>query len=89
MDKQKILERVIHIIKEQGFDIAPEQEVESTHIHFDLGMDSIDAIELMMEVEKYFFFNLNDEVFESLKTLGDYSDVIHEYMPRSYRNTIQ
>lgn len=88
MDKQQILKTVVQIIRSRGFYVSTDKEVGSTEIRLDLGLDSIDEIELVSEIEKYFVLNLSYEVFERLKTLDDYTNVIQEYMPRSYRIAI-
>ena len=44
----------------------------------DLGADSLDAIELIMEFEKEFNMTIPDEVAEQLKTVGDAIDYIEK-----------
>jgi acyl carrier protein len=53
-----------------------------TNFYSDLGLDSIDAIDVVMDVERYFRFNMKDELFEGIKTLGDMVNIISDYMPR-------
>jgi acyl carrier protein len=82
MTKQQILFKVVSILKEHGFDVLPEQENMETNFYSDLGLDSIDAIDVVMDVERYFRFNMKDELFEGIKTLGDMVNIISDYMPR-------
>jgi len=82
MTKQQILFKVVSILKEHGFDVLPEQDNMETNFYSDLGLDSIDAIDVVMDVERYFRFNMKDELFEGIKTLGDMVNIISDYMPR-------
>lgn len=82
MTKQQILFKVVSILKEHGFSVFPEQENMETNFYSDLGLDSIDAIDVVMDVERYFRFNMKDELFEGIKTLGDMVNIISDYMPR-------
>ena len=49
-----------------------------TSFENDLGADSLDAIELIMESEKEFNMTIPDEVAEQLKTVGDAIDYIEK-----------
>ena len=40
------------------------------HINDDLGADSLDAVELVMEIEEAFEINVSDEVAQEFKTVG-------------------
>jgi acyl carrier protein len=82
MTKQQILFKVVSILREHGFDVLPEQDNMETNFYSDLGLDSIDAIDVVMDVERYFRFNMKDELFEGIKTLGDMVNIISDYMPR-------
>jgi acyl carrier protein len=43
---------------------------EDAHFQDDLGVDSLDLIELRMEIEKQFKLNITDEEVETLTTVG-------------------
>lgn len=45
----------------------------------DLGADSLDAVELIMEFEKEFFMTIPDEVAERMRTVGDAIDYIERH----------
>ena len=63
-------EKVKQIIVEQlGVD---EAEVTSNASFVDdLGADSLDIVELVMDFEKAFNFSIPDEDYESIKTVGE------------------
>ena len=64
-----VLERVIDIVSEQlGVDkdkITPE-----TSFVTDLGADSLDTVELVMELEEEFDINIPDDAAEKIQTVG-------------------
>lgn len=44
----------------------------------DLGVDSLDAVELLMKAEKAFQIRLGDDVFSKIRTVDDAAVVISE-----------
>lgn len=44
----------------------------------DLGSDSLDTVELIMEFEKEFNIKISDEVAETIKTVGEAIDTIEK-----------
>lgn len=65
-----IAERVVRIIVEKLVvdikDVVPEASLVK-----DLGADSIDGVELVMELEREFHFKVSDEDAEKAQTVGD------------------
>ncbi|MCO6046779.1 acyl carrier protein [Aeoliella sp. ICT_H6.2] len=70
-----VLERVADIVAEQlGVDkdkITPE-----TSFVNDLGADSLDTVELVMELEEEFDINIPDDAAEKIQTVGQAVDYI-------------
>jgi acyl carrier protein len=65
-----IAERVTEIIAEKL--VIDESEVVPTaHFKKDLGADSIDLVELIMEFEREFELSIPDEQAEKIQTVGD------------------
>jgi acyl carrier protein len=63
-------DRVIEIVCEQMG--APKDKVnENTSFINDLGADSLDTVELVMEFEDEFDLNIPDEDAEKIQTVGD------------------
>ena len=62
-------ERVIDIVAEQ---LGVEKEKITTQSSFvnDLGADSLDQVELVMELEEEFDINIPDDVAENITTVG-------------------
>lgn len=48
----------------------------STRLHHDLGFDSLDLVEVVMELEDEFQIVILDEAFEDARTIGDLVRVV-------------
>lgn len=70
-----IEERVIDIVAEQ---LGVEKEKVSTETSFvnDLGADSLDTVELVMELEEEFDITIPDDAAEKIQTVGQAVDHI-------------
>jgi len=72
-----VAERVIDIVAEQlGVDkekISPE-----TSFVNDLGADSLDTVELVMELEEEFDINIPDDAAEKIQTVGEAIEFIEK-----------
>ncbi|MFD2935789.1 acyl carrier protein [Spirosoma flavum] len=68
-------ERIIEILKEFGI---PESAItEQTHFSRDLGMDSLDTVDLVMQLEKEFGIRIPDEDYEKLTTMQSLLTYLH------------
>ena len=68
-------ERVIEIVAEQ-LGVDKEKITRETHFVNDLGADSLDTVELVMELEEEFDINIPDDVAEKIQTVGQAVDHI-------------
>lgn len=72
-----VSQRVIEIVAEQlGVDkekIRPE-----THFVNDLGADSLDTVELVMELEEEFDIDIPDDAAEKIQTVGQAIEFIEK-----------
>ena len=69
-ENAKIEERVVEIICKQ-LDVEKEKVSPETSFINDLGADSLDIVELVMEFEEEFTTNIPDEDAEGIRTVGD------------------
>ena len=70
-------EKVIKLVTEQ-LDVAPEQcKLEASFID-DLGADSLDLVELIMEMEEAFGVEIADEELEKIRTIQDVVDFLRK-----------
>jgi acyl carrier protein len=65
-----VRDRVIEIVCEQ-MGQSKEKVNEQTSFINDLGADSLDTVELVMELEDEFDLSIPDEEAEKIKTVGD------------------
>lgn len=66
----EIQERVIKIVCDQ-MGTTPDKVARETSFINDLGADSLDTVELIMEFEKEFDLTIPDEDAEQIATVGD------------------
>ncbi|MCR5279064.1 MAG: acyl carrier protein [Lachnospiraceae bacterium] len=73
-----MLDKVIDIIRNQlGLEDAEIDE--DTNFKDDLGVDSLDLLELVMAFEEEYNIELNPEELEDIQTVGDVLDFIKKY----------
>ncbi|HMO14101.1 MAG TPA: acyl carrier protein [Pirellulaceae bacterium] len=70
-----VLERVIDIVAEQ-LGVEKEKITRESSFVNDLGADSLDQVELVMELEEEFDINIPDDVAENIQTVGQAVDHI-------------
>ena len=65
-----MLEKIRSIFEEQ-FDISPEDITESASFREDLGLDSLDPFEVILELEREYGFEIAPEDLEKMETVAD------------------
>ena len=73
-----MLEKIADIIKEQ-LNIEDVEITEETSFKDDLGVDSLDLLELVMAFEEEYNIELNPEELEGISTVGDVMEFIKKY----------
>ncbi len=71
--EQKVIELVCNQV-----DIPKEKISLDSHFIADIGFDSLDIVEFVMQVEDEFNISVSDEDSESIKTVGDAVKVIQK-----------
>lgn len=60
----------------EQFEVEPDAVVPEARLKEDLDLDSLDAADMLIAIERRFDVRLEDEVARSFKTVGD----IHRYV---------
>jgi acyl carrier protein len=75
----EILDKVQDIVKDK-LGVEKTKAVATASFVNDLGADSLDVVEFVMEVEKEFGITIPDEEATQLVTVGDAVDYIEKHM---------
>jgi acyl carrier protein len=82
MTREQIFDKVCDIMKNEAL-VQQDVEILTTSLMTDsLGMDSLDLIDLTMEVEREFGMKIPDDDFYKMKTysVGEFCDVIESVL---------
>lgn len=80
MTKQELFERISAILQD-SFEIAPERITLEARLYDDLDIDSIDAVDLIVQLKPLLGGKLQPEAFKAVRTLQDVVDVLHGLIP--------
>ncbi len=78
MNKEEIKNKVKDIIVEKN-DVDASEVTDTANFETDLGMDSLDRVELLMEVEKEFSIKIPDDEAEKVYTLADCVELVEKH----------
>ncbi len=79
-----VKERVIDIVAEQ-MGVSKDQVSPETSFVNDLGADSLDTVELVMELEEEFDINIPDDVAEKIQTVGQAIEHIENFQASRHK----
>ncbi|MEY3431836.1 MAG: hypothetical protein RIS53_734 [Bacillota bacterium] len=65
-----VLEKIREVVAKK-FKVQPDKVNITTRLREDLNVDSLDAVELIMELEDTFKVKIADDEAQKLKTIGD------------------
>ena len=75
MTQEEILQRIKDIMTEV-FDIEAERITPEARLRDDLDIDSIDAVDLILQLKPLVGRRMQPEAFKSVRTIGDVIDAI-------------
>lgn len=78
MDSSSVIERVRGVVAEQ-LGVDPEKVTLDAEFVQDLNADSLDLVELIMQLEEEFGVEISDEEAENIVTVGDALEYIQEH----------
>lgn len=76
MNKDDIFQHIVDILGET-FDIPPATIRPESRLREDLDIDSIDAVDLMVQLKPLVGQRLQPEIFKTVKTIADVVDALH------------
>jgi acyl carrier protein len=77
-DKQEVQDRIIEIVAEKMDKPKAEITLEKSFVN-DLGADSLDTVELMMDIEDEFDLSIPEEEAQKIVTIGDAVKYVQEH----------
>lgn len=76
MQREKIVEQVNEVFLED-FEMEPDQLVPEVHLFTELGLDSLDVVDLVVALQKKFNVSIrDDERIRDIRVLNDLYDFI-------------
>ena len=79
MTKDDIHQRIARIM-EETFEIAPARVTREAKLYDDLEIDSIDAVDLIVQLKPVAGRRLEPEAFKQVRTVGDVVDALHNLL---------
>jgi len=80
--RARVLQDVKQIVSEFVVDVAVDRIRETDDLLNDLGCDSLDIVEITMEIEEHFGISVPDELQERLRTVGGIADGVLQLLSR-------
>ena len=77
MNKDAIYARIVEILQET-FDIDPVRITPEARLYDDLDIDSIDAVDLIVQLKPLAGKRLNAEAFKSVRTIQDVVEALYQ-----------
>jgi len=77
MTKNELFDRIVQILHD-SFEIAPERITPEARLYDDLDIDSIDAVDLIVQLKPLLGRKLQPDAFKSVRTVQDIVDVLYD-----------
>ena len=77
MTRDEVAKKVEDIIIDK-LNVDASEVKDEANFTLDLGADSLDTVELIMEFEKEFDIKIEDDEAQKIQTVGDAVDHVHE-----------
>lgn len=75
MEKQQIIEKINNFLVEE-FELEESQLKPEAQLKADLGIDSLDFVDIIVIIEKNFGFKVKGEEMANVKTLQDFYEYV-------------
>jgi len=74
------IRKIVHQIIVDKLGVDDAEVTDGANFRDDLGADSLDTVELIMEFESYFRIEIRDEDAEKIRTVGDAVDALYKFL---------
>lgn len=82
------IKQVVNKIFTEEFEISPEKLTPDAHIFENLGLDSLDIVDLVVALEKFFKVKIKSrETLSTIRTLGDIYRFIQDEQDKLAKNS--
>lgn len=81
MERQEVFQRITDLIN-RDYDVPAEKITEQASLSEDLGLGSVDILELGMSLENDFNINIPDDLVDNVKTVGQVLAAIVDLLPK-------
>ena len=83
MSEEELRQKVVEVLAEE-FELDPDIMTPDATLYDDLGLDSLDAVEMVVVLEKTFKMKLTDETaLRSIRTMEDLFQFLLKLQPRA------
>lgn len=79
MTREQIFSRIVEILS-ATFDVDAGSVTTDSRLGEDLDIDSIDAVDLIVQLKPMIGSNLRPEAFKTVRTVGDVVEAVHSMM---------
>jgi acyl carrier protein len=79
MTKDQIYQRIVAILQET-FEVEPEAISMQARLYDDLEIDSIDAVDLIVQLRPLVGRRIEPEAFKSVRTVADVVEAVHSLL---------
>jgi len=81
MDKEEIMAKVVAVVVDK-LNVSAQEVLPTAHFVNNLGADSLDQVELVMELEREFDVQIKDDEATHLQTVGSVVDYLEKTLPK-------
>ena len=82
MTKNELFEHIVRILN-KSFEIDPARIKPESRLYDDLDIDSMDAVDLIVQLKPLLGRNVRPEAFKAVRTVQDVVDVVHGLLPEN------
>ena len=79
MNRAQVQEKIVSMMVEM-FEVSPDAVTPQANLVDDLGLDSIDAIDMVVKLQELTGRRVNDAAIKKVRTVGDVIDLVEDHI---------